>query len=394
MMLNDKSLARHSVAVLVYGNHGHAPHQIEDYQTMIEDAFQDSGVRVRHSLDPVPGVLNIFLEFFIDEGYVLRMLEAKERDPNTEFICVGSEIVTGKTFNHFPKKVPAQEAVREKLKSVALAQWKNNYFVFGLKRLAKKILMTFTPGLYKRLRFGKWYVDVMAAQHSYSDLTYWKLRFDAFSRLAPHFKQIWCFADFLVPVYQEAFPSTPVRYAPIVTFQKQPLLQHRDEEKDIDFLFTGTMTEHRTALTDLLKARGYKVVVGSSSLSSFLRFHYLKRAKISLDMRQGSSWSAPSPMRLHKLLLSGSVVLAEKARESCLEEEFVNTFGAKDFLQKCEDELRQGAFSERGKQSFGRYLDGLNDRQKVMRDLVESALTLASPSSHQSRTRRLPDVTL
>lgn len=352
---------KHLEVAVVYGNHGAVPIQLEDYHVILEESFLESGVRFRHSESPVPGILNVLIECF-DKDLVQDLIEMKAEHPATEYICIATEVVTGSTFNRFEAK-STDSPYASFLKHLS-------------RRIVRRLVKMLTPPN-SRFRKTLMYENLTRAQDHYSNLYYWEKRFRNFSRLAPHFKAVWCSAEFLLPGYRALLPHTSVNLMPVVTFREQPQAVFASEkEQDVDFLFTGTVTAYRAEFLGALKRKGYKVVAGSSLWPRYFREHFLRRAKVCLDMRQSPHWRAPSPMRLHRLLVEGRLVVSEKGDMTCFEDGYVELASSDDFVRICEEQLRLGDHQRRGLEASHRYLKDLEPKRREMRRLIESALAV------------------
>lgn len=379
-------------AVMVYGNHGENPGVIEDMMLLLEDAFRDSGIKLRFSPNVEPGELNVFLEFFSALGYVGDMIRIKEENPDTDYVCIPTEMIAKgrKTFNDF--------AENNKWTLRRIVYWTGNrYFVRrGLdvvRYFASLVFRKHYKQLATKLRknpIANMYLDEKAAQNHYTNRPYWQRRYDAFEALVPHFKAIWCMSDFQHEAYKKAFDDAPnLLRMPVVSFQKEPRVKHpTDIEKDIDFMFTGTMTSYRQYIVDELKKRGFKVFSGPPNLPTFLREHLLKRTKISLDIRQSKGWTASSPLRLHQLMLQGAFVAAEYGGMPCHQEKFVAIVQPDTFIDECEALIKQGEFAKRGTEQFHNYNNSLEPQREQMRTLIQEAAYLPKLSRERGITNQ------
>jgi hypothetical protein len=151
----------------------------------------------------------------------------------------------------------------------------------------------------------------------YSNTDYWKGRFEAFNQIAPFASAIWVLAESMVAGYQALFPELPVRFLPHGYVNNFATVNQReDRDRDIDFFFSGTLTDHRRAILLKLFER-YKTVHVDQSAGAYLREDYLSRSKICLSLRLSPHNQIPSVSRMHYLLQNGSFVLQEAYALPC-----------------------------------------------------------------------------
>lgn len=357
--------------VLVFGNHSTSPFLLEDFMQILQDGFDDSGVILKLSPDIVPNRKNIFIEHFITERYVEKAIKIKENFPETEYICIPTEIVTGKTFNDFSREdVSYWKRFVRLLMSQYLIKRSRDAFLFILRVMLRPVHQYFS----EKMKQGRFYRSIYLDSH-YSNLVYWKQRYAAFMQLEPHFKYIWSLSEFQFETYTRIIEKKKLRLLPLASFISEPKTKHfDDEQKDIDFMFTGVMTPHRREICNHLKGLGYKLYVGPPDLSPFLREHFLKRTKVSLDIRQSKIWAAPSPIRLKYLIEHGAVCVSEKSNLSCHEEKFVTLATNDKLIEACELQIKKGQFSKTGTEQLQRYTASLEEKRKAMRCLVKEVM--------------------
>jgi len=142
---------------------------------------------------------------------------------------------------------------------------------------------------------------------------FWQMRFRNFSRLSPHFKAIWHPAEDQVPGYKELLPTLPVLYMPHVYSERFATVKHRpDDQKDIDVLFTGTLTEYRREVLSALVDKGVKVATSVLFTAPFHREDLVSRSKLILNIKQHYDWKHESVGRLYYHLCNDSLLLTEK----------------------------------------------------------------------------------
>jgi len=156
--------------------------------------------------------------------------------------------------------------------------------------------------------------------------------------------------------YLELYGPTIVKLMPLVSWSKDCSNPLQGElERDIDFLFTGSVTPYREKVLGDLSNRGYRVMVGTTLWPRYMRDHFVARTKVCLQIRQDTGWMYPSIMRYHHLLCSGSVVVAEKASETCLQESFITVAPEADFLDACVSAVEADDFYQRGQEASQKY---------------------------------------
>lgn len=249
--------------IYVYtGNHGNSV-GISDIVTMLASAIRDSGHDACISPELVSGACNVMIEHFNEEAHLRHLLERKT--PGTRYVLIGTELITGDTFN---------------------------------------------TGL--------------VGQHwHYDNHAYWKTRWEGFkfaSRLAD---VVWVLSDLAVPMYQAALPGMPVRFLPHGWVSEFPQVRHRPEaDKDIDFYFSGTLTDHRRAIVTALAAK-HKVWCLGQSTPDYVRLDMLSRSKVCLSLRLGPENTLPSVSRMHFHLQNANFLIHEAYEQPSLLDPYV-----------------------------------------------------------------------
>lgn len=334
---------------LVYGNHGNNPTQLNDYFELFFEVAEASQVELKLEKEVVANAHNILIEMFSEED-VKKIEDIIKRYPDTRIACLCTEFINGDTFNFFKQE-----------------ENKINYYRSFLSQLPYIIPRPFFKVLKRLLPISVkiFYKSILNEKEDFTShmVRTFKNRFLNFERLVEHFDCLWCVTDFQLPSYKTKFPNTVVKYFPIVTFRKSPCVRQVDELKDIDVFFSGTITPDRKEKIQQLEAKGLKVVTGM--WSEIIREHYLKRSKICLQLKQNPGWPYPSIMRLHQLLTSGNLVLAEKCDVPCIQENFVLSFSNEDFVEKAIQLLKEGNYSERAKEEFANYSLALSPDKKL-----------------------------
>jgi len=232
------------------GNHNNS-HGIADTVLLLKHALQDCGHQAAISHRIEPGHVNIVLEHFVDEPSLRALLDGHAA--GARYVLVGTEPIIGGTFNG----------------GIDQSHW------------------------------------------HYSNRDYWKLRFDAFKIAAGMADAIWVLAESMVEGYAELFPRLPVRFLPHGWVSDFATVRHRPEsERDIDFYFSGSLTEHRKRILATL-ARTHHVVWNSQTTPEYLRQDQLSRSKVCLSLRLSPANRIPSVSRMHFHLQNRSFLLHE-----------------------------------------------------------------------------------
>ena len=241
------------------GNHGNSL-SIADLVRLLKCAVADCGYDVCVSHEPLSGCCNLMIEHFIDAP-VLQQLVAR-KTPDTRYVLIGTELITGGTFNG----------------------------------------------------------GVTAGHWHYANRDYWKLRYDGFHVAAALADAVWVLSELVVPAYQAELPGKPVRYLPHAHVNGLGQVEHLPEhKKDIDFYFSGTLTDHRRAILSEL-ARDHQVVFSPQQTPDYLRLDQLGRAKVCLSLRLSPENDLPSLSRMHFHIQNRNFMVHEAyARESLLD---------------------------------------------------------------------------
>lgn len=172
------------------------------------------------------------------------------------------------------------------------------------------------------------------AQHAhYGNSHYWTQRFDAF-RLACQFAgAVWVLAESMLSAYRELLPQLPVRFLPHGYVEDFASVRQRaEEERDIDFYFSGSMTEHRKQILRALGAT-HNVCVNDNCTPEYLRQDHLSRAKVCLSLRLSPHNEIPSVSRMHFHLQNRSFLLHERYALPCPLDPFVMQVPSDDLVE-------------------------------------------------------------
>jgi hypothetical protein len=363
-------------AYIVYGNHGHSPTQLEDYHTYLTQALEPLGYQVLLTADPIPGEFNILIEFF--DGKFVKRIQRAAQTPGTRLIVIATEFITGDTFNDF-----WYGRTRKTYRQGRAPGWVK----FLVDRIApvlfptalRALVLELFPDSYTGAREIYYKTFGNPSRSTYHLNEYWSARYTHFQHVVPLCEAVWCVSPHQMDAYVALYGSTLVKLMPLVSWSKDcsnPL--QGKLERDIDFLFTGSVTPYREKVLGELSDRGYRVMVGTTTWPRYMRDHFVARTKVCLQIRQDTGWMYPSIMRYHHLLCSGSLVVAEKATETCLQEDFMTVAPEVDFLEACVAAVKAGNFFDLGQEASRKYFIASDAGRR------EFAQLLSHPSESQS----------
>jgi hypothetical protein len=344
-----------------YGNHGKNPNQIEDYFYFIRNLVKYALNRdMLMSSTPVPNAINILVEAF-EEPHVRLLNKIKRAYPNTKFVCIATEFLTGETFNNFDL---AQGPAFSGRKVSSLAE-----------RLIPEKLREFfwskLPAFYIPLR--QTFFSLFRIDSQYYRIRYWVRRCRYFKMLIPVFDHVWVVSPQQIDGYRDVVPASKFWHVPILPYVDEAVPPQRHTiKKDVDVLFTGTVTDHRRKFIAELKRSGLNVVTGPADWPEFIRKHYFSRSRLSIHIRQTPTWKYTSIMRLHTLLANDILAVSEKGESDTMHSQYTYETNPEDLVRTCVEmlkksdaELAQLAFEARA-----RYIRGTHElRQEVRRKL-------------------------
>lgn len=258
--------------ILVYtGNHDNST-SITDTVRLLQHALWDCGHDARISERIEPGALHLVMEHFVEERHLRALLDGAAA--GARFILIGTEPITGGSFNG----------------------------------------------------------GVEASHWHYANRDYWQLRFEAFQVAAALADAVWVLAEDMLPAYRALLPDRPVHFLPhgwadgFATVRQRP-----EQERDIDFYFSGSLTEHRRRILGAL-AREHRVVVNDQHTPEYLRQDHLSRAKVCLSLRLSPANRIPSVSRMHFHLQNRSFLIHEAYELPCPLDPFVLTAQSEDLV--------------------------------------------------------------
>lgn len=274
---------------VVYGNHWNFGIQVSETMRLIKASLESIGHRADIERNFCPGYINILQEGFKDE-YVEQVEDAL-KTPGTRIIIIGSEFLTEDTFNNFTNQ---------------------------------------------------------GNSSSYSDQAYWRHRFENFLKLEKHSVAVWHLGEHAIDAYGKYLQHDKVLYFPHYYVSGMQTVKHySDQEKDVDFLFTGTPTEYRKEILTELEKHGARVLVERELTASFHRESLLQRSKIALNIRQYPNWQHPSPSRFHYHIINQSLLVTEKCDYDADIQNYVLTAPADNFVEFCMNVLEDGQYNRK-----------------------------------------------
>jgi hypothetical protein len=243
------------------GNHNNH-HGIGDTVLFLKNALQDCGYTACISHNIEPGHVNVLTENF-NGDHVKRLADGFAA--GARYVMIGTEPVIGGTFNG----------------------------------------------------------GIDASHAHYSNSAYWKDRFEAFRAAMEFASAIWVLAESMLPGYQALSPTIPVRFLPHGYVNDFATVRQRAEaERDIDFYFSGALTDHRRKILASLMD-GHSVIYHDATTPEYLRQDHLSRSKVVLALRLSPQNRIPSVSRMHYHLQNRSFVLQEGYAQSSPLDAFV-----------------------------------------------------------------------
>lgn len=298
---------------LVYGNHGQSPSHLEDWLTFLWCAIADTGHEVSYSEGLQAGRVNVLLENFSDDD-VDTITEAGHA--GVDYIIVASEFLTGSTFNNFS--------------------------------------------------------DDHHEEGHYGNRHYWAKRCFNFLRTADHARAVWCVSDRQLSAYRDILDPAAVhrlelRWVP--GYAPEKTISH----KDVDFLFTGTMTCYRQAQIDRLKANGTVVAFLGTQTPEYIRRDYIRRSRVLLNIPQHAGWPHPSQMRYFHSIMHAAPMVGETVQFGCHLDPYVTLFMPANFAAAAMEALEAARSDDVGGRALASFRAEMPARD-AMRNLIEQSL--------------------
>lgn len=132
----------------------------------------------------------------------------------------------------------------------------------------------------------------------------------------------------------------PVHLVPLChpPAQSRPASAVRQGEKDIDVLFTGTLTPYRVKVLDELRSSNLKVVALEAHMPAYLRNNYVDRSKLSIGLKLSEETEILSTMRAYYHLVHRIPHVFERTSIRSPLDPFLNVVDSgKPFIAACAD---------------------------------------------------------
>ncbi len=320
----------------IYGNHNNIV--LEDYLILLRHHFHDAGHILNAEKDIVHGAINILLENF-DDNFKRKVIESSQKY-NTQFIIICTEFITGNTFNHFSNK---------KFHFISF----NELLLTPLSVFVKLFIILLPTGLYLKTTILKKILYSTFGSNHYEKITYWKRRFKNLVAILKHTNNIWLVSESQMEGYKKKFPDKKIilfKHSFLKSYQ--PLIHLKDSAKDIDFLFSGTLTEYRNKILNQFKNKGYCVKTIPASTPTLLRNEYISRAKICLNIRQSANWRYASTQRYFYHIINQSLLISEKCTEGSELDDYIIIVKPEKFITECIKYLQKGTYTEIANQNY------------------------------------------
>ena len=301
------------------GNHN-SHHGIGDTVLFLKNALQDCGHTACISHAVVPGHVNIVMEHFVKEGHLRALLDGHAQ--GARFIMIGTEPIVAGTFNS----------------GIDDSHW------------------------------------------HYSNRDYWTVRFEAFKAALGVCDAVWVLAESMLPAYNDLYRRSPVRFLPHGYVEDYATVRQRAEaDRDIDFYFSGSLTEHRTQILSKLRST-HKVIVDDAASPEYLRQDNLSRAKVCLSLRLSPKNVIPSVSRMHHHLQNRSFVLQEKYALDGPLDPFVMHAPAEDFVEWAMAALEMPNRREIAEAAHQRFKQSL-PMSRLLPPLIDEVIDRVAPRS-------------
>ncbi len=266
----------------IYTGSHFSPHGIADTVQLIKNALQDCGHSACVSHQLMAGHVNILIENFTAARSLQALAEAHAL--GARFILVGTEPIVDGSFNR----------------------------------------------------------GIVAQHHHYSDTAYWDLRYKLFLIAAELADAVWVLAESMVPTYRETLGGRPIQFLPHGYVEDFANVRQRPEpERDIDFYFSGSLTDHRRQILDTLSKDHYTVYY-SDAPPEYMRQDHVSRAKVCLSLRLSPNNDIPSVSRMHYHLQNRSFLLHEAYELGSPLDPFVLKVPSEDLIEWARSALELG----------------------------------------------------
>lgn len=174
-----------------------------------------------------------------------------------------------------------------------------------------------------------------AGQWSYENPKYWKNRTQEFMDMLPVVDGLILNSEDSFKEYQKL--GKPMYYLPLShPKQRTHYEPNRTTAKDIDLLFTGTVTPYRESQIKKLESRGVSVWVLASGTPDYIRKDYFRRTKISVGMNLSAEAELLSKYRAYYHLVHRIPHVFERAKLKTDLDPYINFAEPGDaFVEAC-----------------------------------------------------------
>lgn len=176
-------------------------------------------------------------------------------------------------------------------------------------------------------------------EHDTEDSDYWLTRFDAFLTAAESALELWLTVHDPESIerYKALFPSKPVR---LLSFPKL-CGTTSDQERKIDVLFIGRVTEYRKYVLDAIKRCGARVIVLPEATPGNLRDAAIDQAKVLLCLPEKALVPRSSSVQVWYGLQRGACVVTRRSEGDELND-IVGAVPVDGIVPRCVEVINQG----------------------------------------------------
>ena len=197
-------------------------------------------------------------------------------------------------------------------------------------------------GVYNRKTFNDFSVDGSDPKIDSIGI----FRYRNFRRVADKCQAIWCLSEVTYKNCTSLYGSkvSIIPFAYVEGYAK--VYSAPRHHKDIDFLFTGSITPRRSGILDQLKEAGFSVQHFSPYLPSYIRENIISRSKISLAIAQSQNWIYRSEGKIYYHLMNQSFIAQELLEVSSPLDPYCEIIPKEIYCETAIDILKAGTYSE------------------------------------------------
>jgi hypothetical protein len=199
-------------------------------------------------------------------------------------------------------------------------------------------------------------------------------RFTCLRRISRSVEAVWCMLPQQVDQYKYTFGIENVFCLPHGYVDGYYGFDYIDEcDRDIDFFFSGSMTEYRQSIMDRLSSARFNCVSLDPGVSNFIRNEAISRSKICLALRQEPNWPSPSISRIHHHLMAQSFVSSEKCEDDSVLDPYIEVVEPDYLHEICIETIVRGGTAGMGALNHQRFRRETDVTQAVAAILEASA---------------------